>query len=198
MKESSLITVQVFNNDRSDPKLLGAVNIGVADVIDLKLGGRSTSRDISTLCSSPDPDRCNTETLVLDLRLSDDDLTDRCGRLFATLSANASEKISASGPSETSSTAMAFSRMDVDDLTSANSTNQLSSPRTGKSCQAQPLPQPHQPSDQRGSPSGSTNPGRANGPTNPSQTTKMTQGTNVDDLEKGAVSGDAERRVDCS
>ncbi|PVG00224.1 HECT-domain-containing protein [Serendipita vermifera] len=81
--DSSVVAVQVFDQrkfKRRDQGFLGVVNIKVADVLDLELGGH--------------------ETLTLDLQRSNDNLT-VSGKIIVHLSTNVETPISNPGPSQT-------------------------------------------------------------------------------------------------
>ncbi|KAH9842411.1 ubiquitin-protein ligase [Rhodofomes roseus] len=135
VKDSSVIAVQIFDQrkfKKRDQGFLGVVNIRVADVIDLELGGH--------------------EMLTLDLKRSNDNLVVH-GKLILYLSTNVSQPISNPGPSQVNGVTETLSGLSLNSSSSAAaSTNNLSAGgslsrtpsahETAASVQAT-MPQPH-------------------------------------------------------
>ncbi|KAH9930896.1 HECT-domain-containing protein [Fomitopsis serialis] len=131
-KDSSVIAVQIFDQrkfKKRDQGFLGVVNIRVADVIDLELGGH--------------------EMLTLDLKKSNDNLVVH-GKLILYLSTNVSQPISNPGPSQVNGVTETLSGLSLNSSATA-STNNLtagslsrtpSAHETAASAQAA-MPQPY-------------------------------------------------------
>ncbi|KZT74124.1 HECT-domain-containing protein [Daedalea quercina L-15889] len=136
VKDSSVIAVQIFDQrkfKKRDQGFLGVVNIRVADVIDLELGGH--------------------EMLTLDLKKSNDNLVVH-GKLILYLSTNVSQPINNPGPSQVNGITETLSGLSLNTSSSAAassanlvaSSNSLSrtpsAHETAASVQAA-MPQPH-------------------------------------------------------
>ncbi|KAI0713399.1 ubiquitin-protein ligase [Earliella scabrosa] len=106
VKENSVIAVQIFDQrkfKKRDQGFLGVVNVKVADVIDLELGGH--------------------EMLTLDLKKSNDNLVVH-GKLIIYLSTNVSQPISNPGPSQVNGVTEALGNISIaGNSASASNTN---------------------------------------------------------------------------